>query len=68
MHAAGGVLDKQQDIQPLAQQRIDAEQVGGENALCLGGQDLSPGGAIAGGAGSMPARLRIEHTALAAIG
>jgi hypothetical protein len=47
VHAAGGVLHEEQDIQLLAQQRIDAEKVGGENALCLDGQELSPGGAIA---------------------
>jgi hypothetical protein len=46
VRAAGGVLDEEQDIQPLAQQRIDAEKVGGENALCSGGRELSPGGAI----------------------
>jgi hypothetical protein len=47
VHAAGGVLHEEQDIQPLAQQRIDAEDVGRENALCLDGQELSSGEAIA---------------------
>jgi hypothetical protein len=47
MHAAGGMLHEKQHIQPLAQQRVDAEKVGGENSLCLGGQELSPGRAIA---------------------
>jgi hypothetical protein len=47
MHAAGSVLHEEQHIQPLAQQRVDAEKVGGDNALCLGSQELSPGRAIA---------------------
>jgi hypothetical protein len=44
VHTAGGVLHEEQDRQPLAQQRIDAEEVGRANALCLCGQELSPGG------------------------
>jgi hypothetical protein len=47
MHAAAGVLHEEQDIQPLTQQRVDAEKVGGDNALCLDGQKLSPGRVIA---------------------
>jgi hypothetical protein len=34
---AGSVLDEEQDIQPLAEQRVDAEKVDGENAMGLGG-------------------------------
>jgi hypothetical protein len=47
VHAAGGVFHEEQDVQPLTQHRVDAEKVGGKNAVCLCGQELSPGGAIA---------------------
>jgi hypothetical protein len=42
MHAAGGVLDHEQNIKPVPQQRVDAEEVRGENAVCLGAQEFSP--------------------------
>lgn len=51
MDAAGDVLDDEHDVQPLEQQGVDAEEVGGENAVCLGGQELSPGGVAAAGRG-----------------
>jgi hypothetical protein len=57
----------EQDGPPLKQQGVDADQVGGEDAVCWGGQELSPGGIVAAGAGSMPARERISHTVLGAI-
>lgn len=44
--AAGGVLDDEEHIEPVQQHRIDAEEVA-RNAVCLGGQELSPGGAAA---------------------
>jgi hypothetical protein len=47
VHAASDVFHDEQDIQPLTQHRLDAEKVGGKNAVCLCGQELSPGGAIA---------------------
>jgi len=45
--AAGGVLHHEQHGKPVTQQGVDAEEVGGENALCWGGEELSPGGAAA---------------------
>jgi hypothetical protein len=45
--ATGGVLDHEQDVSPLEQQGVDVEEVGGENAVCLGGEELSAGGAAA---------------------
>jgi len=68
MHAAGGMFHEKQHIQSLAQQCVDAEKVGGNNALCLGGQECRQVGPSRRGAGSMPARLRIDHTVLGAIG
>jgi hypothetical protein len=49
--AAGGVLDDEQDGPPLEQQGVDAEEVGGEDAVGWGGQELSPGGTAAAGRG-----------------
>jgi hypothetical protein len=44
---ARGVLYDEQDVQPVKQQGVDAKEVGGEDAVGLGGQELSPGGAAA---------------------
>jgi hypothetical protein len=41
----------EQDGPPLKQQGVDADQVGGEDAVCWGGQELSPGGIVAAGRG-----------------
>jgi hypothetical protein len=57
MDAASGVLDDEQHVQPLQQQRIDAEEVRGENALRLGCEELSPGG-------SVTARCRVNAKSL----
>jgi hypothetical protein len=47
VHAAGGVLHDEQHVKLVEQQCNDAEEVGGENAVGLGGQELSPAGAVA---------------------
>ena len=47
VHAAGGMLHDEQNIEPLPQQRVDAKEVCGENAVCLGAQELSPAGPVA---------------------
>jgi hypothetical protein len=44
-----------------------AEEVGGENAAGLRPHELPPAGPVAQGVASMPARVRIDHTVLAAI-
>jgi hypothetical protein len=64
--AAGGVLHYEQDVQPLEQQGVDAEEVGGEDAVGLGGQEPLARGPLRRGAGSTPARVRIDHTVLVA--
>ena len=38
---AGGVVHHGQRVEPVQQERVDAEEVRGENAVCLGGQGLS---------------------------
>ncbi len=45
VHPAGGVLHHEQHVQPVQQHRVDAEEVGGEDAVGLGGEELPPGGA-----------------------
>jgi hypothetical protein len=41
------VLHTEQHVKPVTQQSVDAEEVGGKNALGLGGQELTPGEAAA---------------------
>jgi hypothetical protein len=36
VHAAIDMLDHEQDVEPVKQQRVDAEEVRGKNAVCLG--------------------------------
>jgi hypothetical protein len=45
--ATGGVFHREQQVQPLWQQRLDAEEVGGENAAGLPAQELPPAGPVA---------------------
>jgi hypothetical protein len=47
VHAAGGMLDHEQDVEPVQQQRVDAEEVRGENAVCLRAQEFCPAGPLA---------------------
>jgi hypothetical protein len=53
MHAASGMLDDEQNIEPVPQQRVDAQEVRGQNAVCLGAQEFSPARPVA-------ARCRID--------
>jgi hypothetical protein len=66
VHAAGGMLDYEQDVEPVQQQRVDAEEVRGENAVCWARRNSRQLGPSRRGAGSMPARFRINHTVLGA--
>jgi hypothetical protein len=52
--AAGGVLHDEQDVKPVQQQGIDAEKVGGENAVGLGRSSSPWPGAAPAGAIQMP--------------
>jgi hypothetical protein len=36
------MLDYEQDVEPVQQHRVHAEEVRGENAVCLGAQEFSP--------------------------
>ena len=40
---SAGVLDGEQDIEPLEHQSVDREEVGCQDALGLGSQELGPG-------------------------
>ncbi len=61
--AAGRVFDHEQHIQSL-QQRVDAEEVGGENAPGLSAQELPPAGPVAarGGIDAGPLENRLHGT------
>jgi hypothetical protein len=66
VHPPGGDLDEEQHVDPLEGHGVDREEVTGQDRVRLGSQKLSPGRSGRRGAGSMPARLRIFHTVLAA--
>jgi hypothetical protein len=66
LNATGGVFHYEQHVQPLQQQRLDAEEVGGENAPGLRPQELPPAGPVAARSG-IDAGLGNRHTVLAAI-
>ena len=44
MNSSGVELDEEQDIQPSKQNRVDAEEVAGQQALGLGSAELGPRG------------------------
>jgi hypothetical protein len=44
MDTAGGMLHDEQHIEPVRQYGVNAEEVGDENAVGLGGQKLPPVG------------------------
>jgi hypothetical protein len=43
VHAAGAVVDEEQDVESAEQDRVDAEEVAGKHAAGLGGEELAPG-------------------------
>ena len=42
--ATGGVLDDEERVQPLQGDGVDMEQVAGQDPVCLGTEELGPGG------------------------
>jgi hypothetical protein len=42
VHAAGGVLDDEERIQPAQGDGVEVEQVAGEDRVSLGAQELGP--------------------------
>jgi hypothetical protein len=52
VNATARVLHYEQHVQPLQQQGLDAEEIGGENAAGLYPQELSPAGPVAARGGS----------------
>jgi hypothetical protein len=56
VHPAGRHLHDEQDIQPPQEDRVDGEEVAGQQALGLGAQESTPGCIKAGGrSGPVPA-------------
>jgi len=69
MDPAGGMLHDEQHGQPLAQQRGPAQKKSVARMPCAwAARNCRQVGPSRRGAGSMPARLRIDHTVLGAIG
>jgi hypothetical protein len=58
------MLDHEQNVKPVPQQRVDAKEVRSENALCLGAQELSPARPVAARCGIEAGSFRINHTVL----
>jgi hypothetical protein len=44
VHAAGGVLDDKERVQPLQGDGVDVKEVAGQDPVRLGAQELGPGG------------------------
>ena len=63
--AAGGVVHHEQRVEAVQQERVDAEEVRGENAVCLGGQELSSTRLVAVRCGVYTGSLEDNHTVLA---
>jgi hypothetical protein len=51
MDATGGVFDHEQHVQPVEQQRVNAEEIGGENPVGLPAKKLPPAGPVAARSG-----------------
>jgi hypothetical protein len=54
MDAPGADLDEEQDVERPKQDRLDREEIAGEDAFCLGPQELRPGGAVTSWRGADP--------------
>ena len=67
VYAAGGVLDDEERVEPVQGDRVEVEQVAGQDRLGLGVEELRPGRPGPSRSGSMPAALRIFHTVEAPI-
>jgi hypothetical protein len=51
VHAAGGVLDDDQEVEPAEDDGVDVGEVDGEDGMGLRGEELSPGGTGPSGRG-----------------
>ena len=67
VHPAGGVLDDEERVEPAQGDRVEVEQVAGQDRLGLRGRNCAQVGPARRGAGSIPRAVRIFHTVEAAI-
>src|SRR5215213_2006101 len=67
VYAAGGMLDDDEDMQPVQGGGVEMAQVAGQDRVRLRGQEFGPRGSGAARAGSMPELVRIFQTVEAPI-
>ena len=56
VHAAGGVLDDEERVEPVQGDGVEVEQVAGQDRVGLRAEELAQDGPARRGAGSIPAR------------
>lgn len=54
VNGPGGMFDEEQHVDPLADHRVDAEQIAGQDPLGLRFEELAPGGPTASGSRIQP--------------
>jgi len=59
VHAAGGLLDDEERVEPMQGDRVDMQQIAGQDRVRLRAEELGP---ARRGAGSIPALCRIFQT------
>jgi hypothetical protein len=64
---ACAVLEEDQGVHPAQIDQVDVDEVAGDDALGLRGQELAPRRPAAARAGSMPAAVKISQTVVAPI-
>ena len=67
VHAAGGVFDDEERVEPVQGDRVEMEQVAGQDRLACARRNCDQVGPTRRGPGSIPAALRIFHTVEAPI-
>jgi len=66
VYPPGGDLHQEQDVDAGRADRVDVQEVAGQDAFGLGSEELGPGRPAAPRCGSTPAAVRIVHTVLGA--
>jgi hypothetical protein len=67
VHPTAGVLDDEERVEPVQGDRVEVEQIAGEDRRGLRSEELRQVGPARRGAGSIPAVSRIRQTVEAPI-